>query len=233
MTPSDRRSGMWASVVRTGFHLLYNELAWTYDIVSWVVSLGQWRRWQQVALPFVIGPSVLEIGHGPGHMLADLQRRGFQAVGLDLSPFMGWQARRRLQRSGLFARLVRGPVQQLPFANGRFNTVLATFPTEYLVDPAALAEVRRVLARDGRFIIVPGAVLTGAGPLTRFIEWLYRITGQRQAPFDLDGKTEVANHPTWQLLRSRFQAAGLLAEFHHIPLRNSTVTLIIAHPFED
>jgi hypothetical protein len=41
-----------------------------------------------------------------------------------------------------------------------------------------LREVARVLAPGGRWVIVPGAVLSGRDPLSRFIWWLYRITGQ-------------------------------------------------------
>ena len=75
---------LWFTLVGFGFRLLYNEFAWTYDGVSWLVSLGDWRRWQVAALPFIVGRDVLEIGHGPGHMLLALQNAGFAVVGLDL-----------------------------------------------------------------------------------------------------------------------------------------------------
>ncbi len=120
----------WQKLVRFGFRLLYHELAWTYDVVSWVVSLGEWRRWQRAALPYVQGPRVLEIGHGPGHMLLALQMKGCRVMGLDLSPQMGRLARKRAPS----VPLVRGRVQDLPYAEGSFDTVLATFPTEYVVD---------------------------------------------------------------------------------------------------
>jgi SAM-dependent methyltransferase len=89
---------LWIKLIRFGFRLLYNELAWTYDAVSWLVSLGHWRQWQRAALPFVMGQRVLEIGHGPGHMLAALRAQGVNVIGLDLSPFMGQMARQRFRR---------------------------------------------------------------------------------------------------------------------------------------
>ena len=52
------------------FHLLYHQLAWAYDAVSAAVSLGRWQDWGAAALPFVNGASVLELGHGPGHLLS-------------------------------------------------------------------------------------------------------------------------------------------------------------------
>jgi hypothetical protein len=41
---------LWWRLVRFGFRLLYNEFAFSYDLVSKVVSLGAWRCWQQSAL---------------------------------------------------------------------------------------------------------------------------------------------------------------------------------------
>ena len=96
---------LWWRLVRFGFRLLYQEMAWTYDLVSWAVSLGEWRAWQRAALPFVSGRHVLEIAHGPGHLLLALSTAGFTVSGLDLSPQMGRQARRRLRTAGHPSRL--------------------------------------------------------------------------------------------------------------------------------
>ena len=114
---------LWIFLVRLGFRLLYYEMAWTYDLVSWLVSLGEWRRWQQAALPFVQGPTVLEIGHGPGHMLAALNNAQFEVFGVDLSPQMGRQARQRLRQNGQPVNLARAKVQELPFETDRKSVV--------------------------------------------------------------------------------------------------------------
>lgn len=213
---------MWQRFLRLAFHLLYNQLAWSYDLVSWVVSLGAWRDWQRVALPFVRGPRVLELAHGPGHMLAALQRRGLDVVGLDLSPFMGRQARRRLRRLGLGAALVNGRAQQLPFAAASFDAVLATFPTEFIVDPATITAVVRVLRPGGRLVIVPEGRLTGRGPLVRLIEWLYGVTGQREGAFatGADGR--------WRLFEEPLAAAGLQVQIREAELEHSCATVIVA-----
>ncbi len=220
---------LWKKLVNFGFRLLYNELAWTYDIVSWLVSLGDWRRWQQAALPFVQGPNVLEIGHGPGHMLLALRQAGFRVVGLDLSPYMGRQAQKRLRGAGAVVPLLRGDVLALPLETAVFDTVLATFPTDYVVDPVTLLNVGRVLKGNGRFVIVPEGHLTGRGPLNRFIEWLYTITGQRAGPFAVDEANNWPDHPVWQLIVERFTAAGFRLEREQIRLRRSAVTILIAH----
>ena len=219
---------IWSKLVRFGFRLLYNELAWTYDGVSWLVSLGDWRAWQQAALPFVTGTDVLEIGHGPGHMLAALRQAGYRVVGLDLSPFMGQRAQKRLGDGSTAVPLVQADVTAMPFQLAVFDTVLATFPTEYVIDPLTLLNVSRVLRVNGRFIIIPEAHFTGAGPISRFLEWLYAITGQRAGPFAAPDSDTWSDHPVWATMVERFTQAGFVLELTQIQLRRSMVTVLVA-----
>ncbi|MGH2522444.1 MAG: class I SAM-dependent methyltransferase, partial [Anaerolineales bacterium] len=134
-------------LLRLFFRLLYYEMAWTYDWVSWFVSRGQWRGWQRTALPYLRGRRVLEVAHGTGNLLLDMVALGFEPVGFDLSPAMSRITQRKLRAHNLAGRipLGRGHVQALPFADGVFPSILSTFPTEFIVDPAAIAEFYRVL----------------------------------------------------------------------------------------
>jgi ubiquinone/menaquinone biosynthesis C-methylase UbiE len=160
------------------FRLLYNRLAWTYDWVSWVVSLGKWRHWQRAAIPRLTGKRVLEIAFGTGNLLIDLPQAGYRPYGLELSPYMVRIAGRKLQQRKLAVPLCLGRVQMLPFAHQTFDSVVATFPTDYIYDPAFLIEVERVLRQSGTLVIIPGAYFHN--PLARFfVEWLYLIAGQR------------------------------------------------------
>ncbi|MGH2537852.1 MAG: class I SAM-dependent methyltransferase, partial [Candidatus Promineifilaceae bacterium] len=79
----------WAGLVRLGFQLLYNDCAWAYDAVAWLVSEGQWRAWGQAAIPLLAGRQILEIGHGPGHLLLELAGGGYSVTGVDVSAAMG------------------------------------------------------------------------------------------------------------------------------------------------
>lgn len=219
MTPTQIGRQLWGRLLRFGFRLLYREMAWSYDLVSWLVSLGAWRDWQRAALPFIHGRSVLELGHGPGHMLLALQWHGFRVVGLDRSPQMGRLARRRAPS----APLLRGQAQALPFAPNTFDTVLATFPTLYVADPATLEAVQRVLRQNGRFVIVPEGRLTGETPLHGFIEWLFLITGQRPR----EKRNGYGERP-WRQFADRFHAAGFRLEGHTIHYPGSVATVIVA-----
>lgn len=209
---------LWWALVRFGFRLLYNELAFTYDLVSRVVSLGQWRAWQRAAFSYLDaapGDIVLEIAHGTGDMQLDLRAAGVRTVGLDRSPHMGRIARRKLAGQGFRARLVRADAMALPFGNARFPAVVSTFPTNFIGHPRTLAEIRRVLRPGGRLVIVMNGQLTGAGPVPRLLELAYRVTGQRD-PWPVDG------------ILAQFREAGLPAESVSRALPVSAVSLIVA-----
>ncbi|MCP4415781.1 MAG: class I SAM-dependent methyltransferase [Chloroflexi bacterium] len=219
---------LWVLLLRFGFRLLYYELAWTYDWVSWLVSLGEWRRWQQAAIPFVQGSYILEIGHGPGHLLVALQAAGQTVFAVDLSPNMGRQAQRRLHKKGLPANLARAKVQSLPFETAVFHTVLSTFPTDYIVDPETLAAIFRVLTTNGRLVVLPEGHLTGHGGVHTIIDWLFRITGQRSDSFSVDDAHNWPHPTLWQPMRHRFASAGFSLTVETVNLPRSQATVLIA-----
>ena len=209
-----------AILLRT-FDLLYTQFAWAYDAVSWVVSRGRWRSWGEAALPFLVGTRVLELGHGPGHLLAALENAGWMTTGIDLSPQMGRRAKSRLAGRGFPARLARGRGQELPFCDETFDNVVAAFPAPYIIDPGTLRAIRNVLQPGGRLIVVPEAELTGRDPLSRLMERLFRITGQRSTP-----TRELPSGPAiWEAI---FEPAGFAVTIHQVLQRDSVVTVIVA-----
>lgn len=171
----------WWRLVRFGFRLLYNEFAWTYDTVSFVVSLGAWRCWQRSILRHLeaVNGVILELAHGTGNLQIDLRRLNYRIVGVDFSTAMGHIAQRKLRGAGLSSTLAQAKAQELPFQTGAFAAVVTTFPTDFIASPKTLAEIRRVLRQDGVLVIVPGAMFVSGGALRRLLEWAYRVTGQR------------------------------------------------------
>jgi ubiquinone/menaquinone biosynthesis C-methylase UbiE len=144
-------------LLRLGLHALYTRFAWAYDAVSWMVSRGRWQAWGRAAIPFLQGPRVLELGHGPGHLLADLLDAGFDPVGIDLSSAMSAKTKRLLEKKKASSRLIRGRVQQLGFANNSFDSVVSVFPSEYILDDNTLKEIYRVLSHGGILVMAPVA----------------------------------------------------------------------------
>ena len=152
---------------------LYAKLAWGYDVVSWLVSLGNWRRWQAGVWQEVRGQKVLEIGAGTGALLVQGTRRGLSLVGVDRSPAMLAVAQRRVAKEGIPARLIQGDGRALPLAAQAFDTVMATFPAGYIFDAATLAEMRRVLHDPGRLVILGLWVELHLGQVGRWLPVFY------------------------------------------------------------
>jgi ubiquinone/menaquinone biosynthesis C-methylase UbiE len=201
--------------LRFVFKLLYHQLAWTYDLVAWLVSAGQWRTWVLSTVPLLgAAGQILEIGHGPGHLQRQLLQDGRRVTGVDLSPQMGRLAFRRLRRAALSPRLVRADALHLPFRSAGFDAVAATFPAEYIADPAAWQSFARVLVPGGRVVVLLGANVLGSGPLRLLSRLLFRLTRQ-----------EVREPEA--LIRARFAHAladaGLEIEFKQVGVNGSTV----------
>jgi len=163
---SSPRVSLRMHILREIFGLLYRN-RYLYWFASTVPFAGQWRVWQRLALPRIRGARVLEIGCGPGKLLADMVRAGYTCAAVDRSPQMVAAARDELKRQGLpDAPISRGDVQHLPYLGESFDTVVSTFPTDYIYEPASLREVARVLRPGGRLVVV-----MGAGPVWQVGKW--------------------------------------------------------------
>ena len=148
-------------IMRVFFYLLYQPMAWSYDLVSWTVSRGRWKIWIYEILPHISGSSILEIGHGPGHIQLALSANNMKIFGIDSSHQMGQQARKRIRNKGCTPRLTRSYAQNLPFPKHVFDQIISTFPTGYIYDPETLKEAYRVLKPGGKLIVLPAAWING------------------------------------------------------------------------
>ena len=206
-------------LMRVFFDLLYHPLAFTYDLVSATVSLGRWQAWVMAVLPFIEGSRVLELGYGPGYLQEALQSRALVALGLDESRQMTSLAKRRLRSGGLTRlNLTRGLAAQLPYPNEAFNTVVSTFPSEYIFDLESLTEARRVLANGGRLIVLPVAWHIGRGLLEKFMGWVFHITGESPGPVGTIS----------QRLRVTFEKAGFQVDIQKLEVKSSLLLVFIA-----
>jgi ubiquinone/menaquinone biosynthesis C-methylase UbiE len=199
------------SLLRVFFYFLYHQFAFAYDLVAAGVSFGHWKNWILEVDPFIEGTRTLEIGHGPGHLQRFLLGRGLDSVAIDESSSMGRLAKRNTNSA---ARLTRGLAQHLPFADASFNTVLATFPAEYITDPQTLSEVRRCLSDGGSFVVLPVAM-----PKNRILSWLFLVTGQAPS----DAMQEVQSKMEEPFIKAEFDV-----ETHVLDRESGTLILIVA-----
>ena len=169
--------------MRVFFNLLSHPFAFTYDLVAAAVSFGKWKDWVYSILPLIEGTRILELGHGPGHLQRILLNRGLFAVAIDESAQMGILAKRRLGNSH---KLIRSLAQKIPFKPESFDTIVSTFPAEYIFDMQTVSEAHRVLRNRGRFI-----VLLAAWPKNPLLAWLFKVTGQSPADAHVSIKSRI------------------------------------------
>ncbi|MGZ3616438.1 MAG: class I SAM-dependent methyltransferase [Ktedonobacteraceae bacterium] len=152
------------------FETLYKN-KYLYRFASSVPFAGQWRVWQRLVLSRIGGHDVLELGCGLGDLLADMSEAGYFCHAVEQSPQMVRATRETLQRRKLDKKVtvIQGSAQHLPFSNASFDTVVSTFPSEYIYDPDTIAEVVRVLRQGGRLIVIEGANLLPIGFLQPFL----------------------------------------------------------------
>jgi ubiquinone/menaquinone biosynthesis C-methylase UbiE len=213
----------WQQMIRWAFARFYREFAWTYDTVAAVVSWGHWQAWVRSVLPLVHG-QVLELGCGPGTLQQALAEAPLPlpSIALDASAQMLRLARRRAPHS----RLLRADARWIPLPTAAFDTVVATFPSEYIADQRTLSEIRRVLRPSGELIVVLGAQLSGPLLYQQLIAMAYRIvlltppSTPASNPVDLP----IGQSPLVQALRQ----AGFVAEARWHPSDGGAVFLIRA-----
>ncbi|MEW6582982.1 MAG: methyltransferase domain-containing protein [Actinomycetota bacterium] len=146
------------------------------------------------------GDRALDVGCGPGSLLAELARRlGPERVaGVDPSePFVGAA---RAAVPGADARL--GAAERMPFADGSFDVVLSQLVVNFMDDPhAGVAEMRRVARRS-----VASCVWDYAGEMT-----MLRAFWDAALEIDPDAPDEgrMMRHCSPEALSALWTRAGL------------------------
>jgi len=137
-----------------------------YDLINHVITWGLDSWWRLKAARECLSSApqrALDLGCGTGDLAVQLAKMAgdIEIIGLDYSPPMLEIAREKAARSVKEKRIsfVYGDAAHLPFPDGYFDCVGISYAFRNLTyqNPLAeryLAEVLRVLAPGGRFIIV-------------------------------------------------------------------------------
>jgi ubiquinone/menaquinone biosynthesis C-methylase UbiE len=142
--------------------------------------------------------SVLDIGCGTGELLSHLTEWGpIQLAGLDIAPNMISAARKKL---GPEPNLRVGDAESLPWKSASFELVLCTNSFHHYPDSGkALAEMKRVLKRNGHLILVD---ISFPFVLRPIVNWLLPLMRTGDVHFYSENETRRL------LARNGFQVSG-------------------------
>jgi len=123
------------------------------ELARTLLPVPEYRRQLLELVP--VDVAVLEIGVGTGGLLTELAGRAKQVIGVDHSPAMLEEARRRLGEQGVQGVELRlGEMTHLPLPDASVGCVVANMVLHHAADPATvLSEIRRVLAPRGVLLL--------------------------------------------------------------------------------
>lgn len=165
---------------------MFDAVAPRYDFLNRVLSLRRDVGWRKRAVALArLGPDevALDVGVGTGDLAFELLAASAatsRVVGVDLSERMLELVRARAAATSFGSRFEAraADAQALPFADASFDRVIAGFAVRNFGDlDAGLREMRRVLSRSGRAVI-----LEFSHPPSRLIRPLYGLYVQQVTP---------------------------------------------------
>jgi len=109
--------------------LLYGKLAFLYDLISNIVSLGRWTNWQSHSLSIIKGQKLLDIGCGTGSLMLKAHQQGYMVFGLDISKNMLNEIKKKLSKYIKSPRILQADMSYIPIKDNKIDTVILTFPT--------------------------------------------------------------------------------------------------------
>lgn len=157
------------------------------DFVIYLLHIATYRFAEQ----FTRGKRVLDYGCGSGYGSAQIAASAAHVTGVDVAEDAIAYARQHSSRDNLEFRVV-DPTRPLPFADASFDTVLSFQVIEHVAATAHyLAEIRRVLAPQGRLVMVTPDRSTRLLPLQRpWNRWHLNEYGAKELSGMLSGHFE-------------------------------------------
>lgn len=197
---------------------------------GWGAQLEEWLRGDQyrhyarlrilenlyAQTPFT---RMLDIGCGTGHLLQHFIQKGVRGFGIDNSPtIVSHHAHQRWFPAS------QADVNAMPFRKGSFDMLTCLGLIEHLDDSiAALSEMRRVTAQNGRALITVPRL---AGPFPVLVPLWYLSDGR----YRYGWKNMVGRMYTQRQFRAELQAAGWEIE-SLAPFKGSSILEWLHIPF--
>ena len=116
------------------------------------------------------GEHVLDVACGTGNLAIPAARTGALTTGIDIAPNLISQATRNAEAERLDARFEVGDAENLPYADGSFDTVVSMFGVMFAPHPMrAAAELLRVTGKGGRIALANWTAEGFIGQMLRIV----------------------------------------------------------------
>ena len=140
---------------------MFNNIAWRYDILNTLFTLGIDKIWRRRAIALLgrgFNGKLLDVATGTADLAIEAYRQyrpGYMA-GLDVSEEMMAIGRKKAEKYGIKnMEFFKGMSESMPFDNGYFDGVICGFGVRNFSDlDRGLAEMARVLTNNGRVVIL-------------------------------------------------------------------------------
>jgi demethylmenaquinone methyltransferase/2-methoxy-6-polyprenyl-1,4-benzoquinol methylase len=202
---------------------MFSRLARRYDFINDVMSFGMHRLWKRQTVRLALtgaapNARVLDLCCGSGDLCFLAEELGAgSVVGADFTLPMLEVAtrRRRARRRPERIRFVQADALRLPFPDGAFDVLTIGYGLRNVADiPAALTEMRRVLAPGGRAVVLdfgkPAHALPAAlyraylGTVMPAVGWLFHGDPQTYAYIP----ASLERYPAQRGVEALMRAAG-------------------------
>lgn len=208
-----------------------------------LVKLFRFRRSRVIRNRSKIG-KVLDVGCGRGIILGELKQKGYEPYGVEISEHAAWHARNKVG-----AEVHIGNLEEAPFPEGAFETVIFWHSLEHFREPfKALDKAKRLLKQGGLLVIaVPNsdsvqAKLAGSNWFHLDIPRHYfhfGLESLRGALKDRNFRIVQADHFSFEQnpygwIQSLYNALGFRFNFLYnwLKTRSSRATPLRTHPFQ-
>jgi len=131
----------------------YNWMARGYD--AFMIVFPLWKKWIKKVIPYIKGKKILEVSFGSGYLMTQYAKKDFDIYGVDYNEKMLEITSKKILAKNINAKLSNANVEKLPFSDNTFDTVINTMAfTGYPDGDKAMAELKRVLKKDGNLLLV-------------------------------------------------------------------------------
>lgn len=147
---------------------MFDTISENYDGLNRVISLGRDIAWRKKVIKRVSDTdpkNILDIATGTGDLAIEFAEKSHakDIIGLDLSEGMLAVARKKIVRKSYADKIefIKGDSEALPFDDNTFDAITVSFGIRNFENlEKGLAEIHRVLAPSGIFVILETSVPT-------------------------------------------------------------------------